>query len=117
MIEMQAQGSGEITPETHVRMSLNKLVAVVGAVIVLVFTAAVAWRGLQGAIETIGNRLAAHMADKEVHIEPGYQFDHGRPVGKHDVDASQAATNLALKELREAVDGLRTELVNNRRHH
>jgi hypothetical protein len=116
MNEIQAQGSGEITPDTHVRMSINKLVAIGISVIVGVFLAAVAWTGVHGAIESLGKALATHIGDREVHIEPGYQFDHGRPVGKHDVEAYQAETNQALKDLSAAVDALRTELVNKRHH-
>lgn len=114
MPETPSPESREITPDTHVRMSINKLVAIVGAVIVGVFMAAVAWSGIHTAIESLGKELAAHIGNQAVHIDKDYQFDHGRPVGKHDVEAYQAETNQALKELREAVDGLRTELVNKR---
>lgn len=110
-----SSGPSEITPDTHVRLSLAKLIAALGTIIMLVFVAAVAWRGLQSAIERLGERLAVHIANDDVHIDKDYQKDHGRPVGKWDVDAYKAETTQAIEKLNTAVDQLRTELVK-RRH-
>jgi hypothetical protein len=114
MVEVGGHRSGEITPDTHVRMSLNKTLTVAGALVVIATGAAGAWFAVGAAIRDLSKELAVHIKNSEVHIEPGYQFDHGRPVGKHDVEAYQAATEQALEKLRESVDGLRTELVNKR---
>lgn len=106
----------EITPDTHVKMTVTKSLAIVGGIIGVVFAAAASWFGVSMLIQNLGKDMAAHVANREVHIDPGYQFEHGRPVGKWDLNVYQSETNQALKEMRESIDLLRTALVNQPAH-
>lgn len=104
--------TNDLTPATHVRMTVPKFFAVIAGVVGLVGGGLGLFYGVKSSISDISNAFAAHAANREIHIDPGYQFDHGRPVGKHDVDAVQAQTDVRLKDLATAIDQLRIAIVN-----
>lgn len=107
-----APAMSDLSPDTHVRMTVPKLVAFVVAVVVIVAGGVGLFWGVRTSITDIAKDLALHTGNGEIHLDPGYQFDHGRPVGKHDVDAANAQTDQRLKELATAIDQLRTAFVN-----
>lgn len=114
-LNMAEARAGEITPDTHVRMSLTKVVALIGGIVAIVTGGVASWFGITSLIREVSNRVEVHIKDTNVHLEPDYQKDHGRPVGKWDINAWQTQNTRALENLQLAVDQLRTELVKKRR--
>lgn len=72
----------DLTPDTNVKMSMVKLIGFVGSVVVVVATAVAAY-------VTITTKLNLHIADTDIHLDKEYMRDHGRPVGKWDVQAER----------------------------
>lgn len=111
---MSGPPPGEITPDTHVRISLAKAVAIVGGIVVIVTGGVASWFGVTALIREVSNKLEVHTKNTNVHLDEDYQKDHGRPVGKFDINAWQAANTRALDELKLSVDQLKTTIVKRR---
>ncbi len=99
-----ASSMSDITPDTHVRMSTAKFLAIVGGIVMIASGAVAAWFGVGEGMRSLASSLAVHERDRDVHIDPDYQKDHGRPVGKWDLDAYKAETNRTLQEQGEKLD-------------
>ena len=72
-----------LTPSSHVKFTLLKFWSILAGVVVLVATGVGTVLGVYHTLET---QLSNHIADQDRHLQPEYQRDHGRPVGKWDVD-------------------------------
>lgn len=81
----------DITPETHVKMSTAKFLSIIGGIIVLVAAAV-------GVYTSLVTKVNLHVADTDVHLDKEYMKDHGRPVGKWDLDVVRGETNRRLDE-------------------
>lgn len=102
----------DLTPDTNVKMSTARFLSVLAAVIVVVSAAV-------GVYTAIVTKLNLHIADTDVHLDKEYMKDHGRPVGKWDVQAERDETKQRLdeqaKELKDIHD-LVIEIKQQRRH-
>lgn len=86
----------DITPDTHVKMSTEKFLSIIALVVGLVASVVGVYLGLSHDIHD-------HVNDTNVHLDRDYMKDHGRPVGKWDLDVVHTETNQRL-------DGMKKEL-------
>lgn len=83
---------GEITPATHFKAPLAIIVTIVGAIAAASGAGVGAWAALNGKLDT-------HLADKDRHLDPDWQKDHGRPIGRFDLDSYKAEMKRQLDEM------------------
>jgi hypothetical protein len=79
-----------LTPGSHVKFTLLRFWVILAGVVVAV---AVGVGAVLGVYNTLTTQLSNHIADKDRHLEPEYQRDHGRPVGKWDIDVWRSEIN------------------------
>lgn len=96
-------------------MSLAKFWGVISGIVVVVASAVgwgvAYWFGRMGSLER-------HAGDDEIHLDRMYHRDHGRPVGKWDLDVNRAETNRRLDEIQldvKAIHDLQLETTRRRR--
>ena len=85
-----------LTPGSHVKLTLLRFWAILAGVVVAV---AVGVGTVLGVYHTLENQLENHIADQDRHLQPEYQRDHGRPVGKWDVDVWKTELNERLDKM------------------
>ncbi len=96
-------------------MSAAKFLSIVGAIIVLVGGAVASgvsyWFGRMGSFER-------HTGDDEIHLDRAYHRDHGRPVGRWDLDVAMTQIGRQLDDLKgdmKTVKDLQLDAANKRR--
>ena len=98
-----------ITPKTHFRAPIGWIVVALVGVFELARTGFAAYTA-------VVTTLNAHIADEDRHLDPKYQKEHGRPVGKWDLDVAQSETQRKLGEVNASLDQLKTMVINQPRH-
>lgn len=100
-----APAMSDITPDTHIRMSTAKFIALIVALIGVVAGGVTGW-------VTLTSSIAIHVHDTSVHLDPDYQKDHGRPIGKWDIEAYKSEVGRRLDAHDEKLDRILNLLVN-----
>lgn len=90
-----------LTPDSHVKFTLLRFWAILAGTVVAV---AVGVGTVLGVYHTVETQLANHIADQDRHLEPDYQKDHGRPVGKWDVDVWKTELSTRLDKMQASFD-------------
>src|SRR5215831_2894217 len=88
-----------ITPDTHVRLKLERMLALLIGIVggaVAATTVVIGWK----------DRVEAHMANQFVHVEPDFSQRHGHLVGTYDLDQSLTEMRKAAEDEKAAVDKL-----------
>lgn len=91
----------DLTPETHVRVTVAKVVAILG-VIIVVTASAVTW------VDSIQTRIHDHEKDEHLHLDPTFERTHGHVIGTWDLDAALREQRDIVKAWGESVDKLTT---------
>jgi hypothetical protein len=86
-----------ITEKSHVRLSLPTAITVVGALMTMAASSAMAWYALK-------EKLNAHAENVNVHLDANFIREHGVPVGKWDLAPRDEATAKALEGLQRQAD-------------
>lgn len=89
-----------ISEKSRIHLTLPQAITIVGVLVTLVGSSAVAWYALNA-------REGNHEADNYRHLDPKFREEHGAPVGKWDLAPMAEATTRALAALQAQAD--RTE--------
>ncbi len=94
----------DLSPETNVRLSAGRLLGVTWALIVFVAGAvATAVWSYSKAL----TKLDEHVSNQDVHLDPAYMRDHGRPIGRWDLEVERAETSKRLDGINDELKALR----------
>jgi hypothetical protein len=92
-------GPGEITPDTHIKMSTARFIVMIVAVVTATVTVAAAVIATQYSITSLAKVQAAHEADTNRHLDKDWQITHGRPMGVNDFALYQITQDRKLDEI------------------
>lgn len=89
----------DITPNTGVRLTLTKAVAIIGSLAIIVATGVSTYTSITTSIKD-------HTADVHRHLDDDFEKQHGAPIGKWDLDVIHREDKEAMDGMKKSIDEL-----------